>query len=202
MPLNSEFQDKPEDGGDAKGDRYTRHSVLRTTQRAAALVNVLTAENPTPAEVAAVLREHGETDPLEVSREDVKQMRVVANCLRDVFASPDVDGAAAHLNRLLAEGSGPARLTSHGGRTPWHIHLDSDDEAPWSEWFLASSCMALAVLVWDRQRPPGGVCASPRCNNVYAAGGSGAPRRYCSGRCATRERVASHRRSRPAPERS
>ncbi|WTG23447.1 CGNR zinc finger domain-containing protein [Streptomyces decoyicus] len=175
---------------------------MQTAQRAAALVNVLAGEKSTPEDVAAVLREHGEADPLEVSREDVKQMRVVAGSLRDVFTSPDVAEAATRLNRLLAEGSGPARLTSHGGRTPWHIHLDGDDEAPWSEWFLASSCMAMAVLIWDRQRPPGGVCASSRCTNVYVAGGSGAPRRYCSGRCATRERVASHRRSRPASERN
>ncbi|MGW7247909.1 CGNR zinc finger domain-containing protein [Streptomyces decoyicus] len=202
MPPKKQLEDRPENGGDARGDWYTRHSVLQTAQRAAALVNVLAGKKSTPEDVAAVLREHGEADPLEVSREDVKQMRVVAGSLRDVFTSPDVAEAATRLNRLLAEGSGPARLTSHGGRTPWHIHLDGDDEAPWSEWFLASSCMAMAVLIWDRQRPPGGVCASSRCTNVYVAGGSGAPRRYCSGRCATRERVASHRRSRPASERN
>ncbi|MFE9769579.1 CGNR zinc finger domain-containing protein [Streptomyces sp. NPDC005808] len=195
-------QDKPKDGRDTKGEWYTRHSVLRTAQRAAALVNLLTAGKPTPENVAAVLRKHGETDPLEVSSEDVKQMRIVADSLRDVFASPDVDAAATRLNRLLAEGSGPARLTSHRGRTPWHIHLDSDDDAPWAEWLLASSCMAMAVLIWDRQRLPGGVCASPSCTNVYVTGGSGAPRRYCSGRCATRERVASHRRTRPSPNKS
>lgn len=34
------------------------------------------------------------------------------------------------------------------------------------EWLLASSCMALTVLVWDRQRPPGRSCTSPTCQNV------------------------------------
>ncbi|MFE6160516.1 CGNR zinc finger domain-containing protein [Streptomyces sp. NPDC056486] len=199
MPSHRAPQNTPESGGDANGDWCTRHSVLRTAQRAAALVNVLTAvEKPAPEDVAAVLREYGETDPLDVSRDDVRQMRAVADSLRDVFASPDVDTAATRLNGLLAGGSGPARLTSHEGRTPWHIHLDSDDDAPWAEWFLASSCMAMTVLVWDRQRPPGGVCAARRCTNVFVAAG-GPPRRYCSGRCATRERVASHRRTRPAP---
>ncbi|MFF5336189.1 CGNR zinc finger domain-containing protein [Streptomyces sp. NPDC013181] len=198
MPPKKQPRDRPRSGGDARGDSYTRHSVLQTAQRAADLVNVLAAERVAPEDVVAVLREHGEADPLDVSREDVEQMRVVADSLRDVFAAPDVAEAASRLNRLLAEGSGTARLTSHDGRSPWHIHLDGDDEAPWSEWFLASSCMAMAVLIWDRQRPPGGVCAASRCTNVYVAGGSGAPRRYCSGRCATRERVASHRRSRPA----
>lgn len=202
MSPRNELQDKRENGADDKDVWRTRHSVVRTAQRTAALINVLTVEKPTPEGVRAVLREYGEADPLDVSCEDVKQMRSVAKSLRDVFAAPDVDTAANRLNRLLAEGSGPARLTSHGGSTPWHIHLDSDDEAPWPDWFLASSCMAVAVLIWDRQRPPGGVCASPRCTNVFVAGGSGAPRRYCSARCATRERVAGHRRSRPrsAPE--
>ncbi len=181
----------------------TRHSVLRSAQRAAALVNVLGAEGDDGAEptadslaaLAAVLREYGETDPLDLSDADVADMRAVAAQLREVFTAPGVDAAATRLNRLLAEGCGPVRLTAHGGGSPWHIHLDSADTAPWAEWFLASSCMALAVLVWDRQRPPGGVCASARCANVYVTGGSGAERRYCSPRCATRERVADHRRA-------
>lgn len=113
-----------------------------------------------------------------------------------MFATNDVDVAASVLNRLLARSTGTVRLASHGGRTPWHPHLDSDDDAPWGEWFLTSSCMALTVLVWDRQRPPGGICASPSCRNVFLAQGSGPVRRYCSRRCATRERVAAHRRSR------
>ncbi|MFH8989661.1 CGNR zinc finger domain-containing protein [Streptomyces sp. NPDC017940] len=189
---------------------------MRSAQRAAALVNVLSAGGPDGAKgpddaeasdsvdgpdaqavasVTAVLREYGERGALEVTAQDVADLRAVSDRLRDVFTAPGVDAAAARLNRLIAEGCGPVRLTAHGGGTPWHIHLDSDDSAPWAEWFLASSCMALAVLLWDRQRPPGGLCASPRCDTVYVTGGSGTARRYCSPRCATRERVASHRRA-------
>ncbi|MFD9908364.1 CGNR zinc finger domain-containing protein [Streptomyces sp. NPDC059063] len=184
-----------------KDDWSSRHSVLRTAQRAADLVNVLTdpgARTVGPEAVEAVLHEFGESGPLEVSAADVAEMAEAAVSLREVFTAPDVDAAAVRLNRLLAEGCGPVRLTAHGGGTPWHVHLDSDDSAPWAEWFLASSCMALTVLVWDRQRPPGGLCASPSCANVYVTGGSGAARRYCSRRCATRERVASHRRAKEA----
>ncbi|MGG7613608.1 CGNR zinc finger domain-containing protein, partial [Streptomyces sp. ZG43] len=82
------------------------------------------------------------------------------------------------------------------GTAPWHPHLDSDDEAAWGEWLLASSCMALAVLLWDRQLPPGAVCASASCQDVFLTQGGGPTRRYCSRRCATRERVAAHRRAR------
>ncbi|WP_030671684.1 CGNR zinc finger domain-containing protein [Streptomyces sp. NRRL B-1347] len=183
---------------DPDDDWSTRHSVLRTAHRTAALVNVLGGPAPEVEAVRAVLREYGEDDPLDLTAEDVRAMRTAAAALRDVFAAPDVDAAAHRLNRVLAEHCGPVRLTAHGGGTPWHPHLDSDDEAPWAEWLLASSCMALTVLVWDRQRPPGGLCASPRCANVYIAVGGGAARRYCSRRCATRERVASHRRAKEA----
>lgn len=180
-------------------DWSTRHSVLTTARRTAALINALVPERPDPTEVGDVLRAYGETDPIDLTARDVAAMRAAADLLRQVFAAEHVDGAAAVLNRLLGDHTGPLRLTAHGGSTPWHPHLDHDDDAPWEKWFLASSCMALVVLVWDRQRPPGGICASPSCQNVFVSQGSGPERRYCSRRCATRERVAAHRRSRSAP---
>ncbi|WP_255955149.1 CGNR zinc finger domain-containing protein [Streptomyces odontomachi] len=176
----------------------TRHSVLAVARRTAALVNVLAGDRPDPADIADVLRAHGEAGPIELTPRDVAGMRTAAALLRDVFAAEDVDGAALALNRLLADGTGPLRLTAHGGGTPWHPHLDRDDDAAWNEWFLASSCMALTVVLWDRQRPPGRLCSSPSCRNVFITQGSGPERRYCCRRCATRERVAAHRRSRPS----
>ncbi|MFI8909999.1 CGNR zinc finger domain-containing protein [Streptomyces sp. NPDC053513] len=174
-------------------DRSTRHSVLTTARRAAALVNVLADDRLDPGEVAAVLLEYGEAGPVELGPEEVAGMRAAAALLREVFAAATADEAAAVLNRLLREHTGPLRLTSHGGTAPWHAHVDRDDDAPWAEWLLASSCLALAVLVWDRQRPPGRACASGSCRNVFVSQGSGPERRYCSRRCATRERVAAHR---------
>ncbi|MER5972419.1 CGNR zinc finger domain-containing protein [Streptomyces sp. NPDC002055] len=185
-------------------DWSARHSVRMNARRTAALVNALTAEEPTAggtaaevaAAVAGVLREYGETGSLEFSAGDLAELRTAAVMLRDVFVADGIEGAAAVLNRLLAHSQGPLRLTAHGGAGPWHPHLDSDDDAPWGEWFLASSCLALTVLVWDRQRAPGGVCASAGCHRVFVTEGSGPARRYCSRRCATRERVAAHRRGR------
>ncbi|WP_307852016.1 CGNR zinc finger domain-containing protein [Streptomyces sp. b94] len=153
---------------------------------------------PDPTDVADVLRDYGETDPIDLTTRDVAGMHAAAALLRPVFAAQHADDAAATLNQLLVDHTGPLRLTSHNGSTPWHPHLDSDDNAPWDEWLLASSCMALTVLVWDRQRPPGRICASPTCQNVFITQGSGPERRYCSRRCATRERVAAHRHSRSA----
>ncbi|MEU7577665.1 CGNR zinc finger domain-containing protein [Streptomyces sp. NPDC041068] len=178
-----------------RNDWSTPQSVSAVARRSADLVNVLSGEETRPDTVAALLREYGGAGFVEVSDRDLTELRTAALRLREVFAADHVDAAAAALNGLLARGTGALRLTSHGGAAPWHPHLDGDDDAPWGEWFLASACMALTVLVWDTQRAPGGICASPCCPNVYLAQGSGAARRYCSRRCATRERVAAHRRA-------
>lgn len=197
-PSNPVLPSKPPTNQDGSVRPSARAAARRTT----ALVNTLTDAAATADladAVAAVLRAYGEPEPVTLSPDDLARMRAVALLLREVFAADDVDLAAAALNRLLRRSPGALRLSSHDGRTPWHPHLDRDDDAPWGEWFLASSALALTVLVWDHQRPPGGVCASPSCRNVYLTQGSSGPqRRYCSRRCATRERVAAHRRARAA----
>ncbi|MEU5738774.1 MULTISPECIES: CGNR zinc finger domain-containing protein [Streptomyces] len=192
--------DADADAGVHDPDWSTRHSVLSTARRTAALVNVLAAGpsdvggGPAVEAVAEVLRAHGEKEPFDLTARDVQGMREAATLLRDVFAAESADAAAHVLNRLLGAHTGRLRLSSHRGGSPWHPHVDRADDAPWPEWFLASSCLALTVLVWDRQRPPGRICASGSCRNVFIARGSGPERRYCSRRCATRERVAAHRR--------
>ncbi|MEN2417976.1 CGNR zinc finger domain-containing protein [Streptomyces rimosus] len=179
----------------ARREWTTRHAVQATARRTAALVNALVDEAPSADTVTEVLREHGEDGPIELSADDLAELRSAALRLREVFAADDTDRAAETLNRLLRSTAGTLRLTSHDGASPWHPHLDSADDAPWGEWFLASSSLSLLVLLWNHQRPPGGVCASPACRNVYLTLGSGPPRRYCSRRCATRERVAAYRRA-------
>ena len=106
--------------------------------------------------------------------------------------------AADRINALLAGRAHPPRLTTHGGESGWHLHVDSGDDAPWAEWFLTSSCLALAVLLAERQAPPAGLCGSSSCGKPFVNVGRGAARRYCSATCGTRERVAAHRHGGPA----
>ncbi|RZQ59987.1 CGNR zinc finger domain-containing protein [Amycolatopsis suaedae] len=167
-------------------------AARRAAERAADLVNLL-AEDPEPGQVAELLHAHGEVPPVSLEPADVAELREAAARLAPVFAAADVDMAANLLNDLLATHAHPPRLTTHGGSWPWHLHVDRDDDGPWGEWLLASSSLALATLVADRQLPPGGVCAARGCERVFAAAGSGSPRRFCSTRCATRARVAAHR---------
>ncbi|SDM22577.1 Conserved protein containing a Zn-ribbon-like motif, possibly RNA-binding [Nonomuraea jiangxiensis] len=161
--------------------------------RAVALCVVLLHEQPSIESVTRVLREHGEVGKIELGAADVTAMRAAAARLREVLGAATPDEAAALLNQLLSGTAKAPRLTSHEGTTSWHLHVDSGDDAPWGEWFLVSSALALAVLLADYQRVPGGLCASGSCGRPYLDFGGGSPRRYCSTRCATRERVAAHR---------
>ena len=143
-----------------------------------------------------MLRAYGETGPVEISAADLTGLRRAALDLREVFAAGDVAAAAELINGLLAGRAHPPRLTTHGGESGWHLHVDGSDDAPWAEWFVTSSCLALAVLLAERQAPPAGLCASQSCGKPFVNVGRGAARRYCSAACGTRERVARHRVSR------
>jgi hypothetical protein len=150
------------------------------------------------AALVAVLRAYGEPEPVEISGADLDRLRQAAIPLGEVFAAGDAATAAGRINALLAGRARPPRLTTHGGTSGWHLHVDGSDDAPWAEWFLTSSCLALAVLLAERQAPPGGFCASPACGRPFVNTGRGAARRYCSPACGTRERVARHRTSHAA----
>jgi predicted RNA-binding Zn ribbon-like protein len=145
------------------------------------------------AALTEALRAHGEPEPIEISDADLGALRQAAMSLGEVFAAGDAGTAAERINALLGGRAHPPRLTTHGGTSGWHLHVDGSDDAPWAEWFLTSSCLALAVLLAERQAPPGGFCASPSCGRPFVNTGRGAARRYCSATCGTRERVARYR---------
>src|SRR5262245_60177297 len=104
--------------------------------RAVDLCVALLYEEPSIESVTQVLRAHGETGDLVLGEADVARMRAAAERLREVLAAADADKAAELLNHLLADAAHAPRLTSHGGTTSWHVHVDSHDDAPWAEWFL------------------------------------------------------------------
>ncbi|MCR6488136.1 CGNR zinc finger domain-containing protein [Amycolatopsis sp. OK19-0408] len=165
-----------------------------SVQRAVDLLDVLLVPSPEPAAVAAVLHAHGEPE-VRLSPSDVAALRTAALELRSVFAAPDVASAASALNALFAAYAGPPRLTDHEEGYGWHLHVDAADDGPWGAWLVTSSALGLASLLASRQDVPGGLCASPSCGKPFAHTGGGSARKYCSPRCATRERVAAHRQS-------
>ncbi|HSW74591.1 MAG TPA: CGNR zinc finger domain-containing protein [Candidatus Saccharimonadales bacterium] len=136
------------------------------------------------------LQGYGEKN--EVTNADLKNLRLVAQGLLAVFSTSDTKKAVSLLNGLLQEYAGAPRLSDHGGSL-WHIHVDSSDHAPWAEWLASSSALALAILLAEKQRNPGGLCASLSCGRPFIDLGKGGGRSYCSPRCATRERVSAYR---------
>jgi predicted RNA-binding Zn ribbon-like protein len=180
-------------------------SVHGTAQRAADILAVLLPRagnrlSPGSADERAavidVLRAHGEPEPVEISPASLELLRQAALELRQVFTAEDAAAAAVAINSLLAGRAHAPRLTDHGGTSGWHLHVDSSDDAPWGETILTSSCLALAVLLAERQARPAGICASPSCGRPFVNVGRGAARRYCSAACGTRERVAAYRQAR------
>ena len=183
-------------------DDFIGGSVHDAAQRAADVVavllpragNRLTPGSPAERDaLVEVLLAHGEPSALGISPAQLESLRQAALELREVFAAPDVAAAADLINERLAGRAHPPRLTTHGGSSGWHLHVDSSDDAPWGEWFLTSSCLALAILLAERQAPPGGICASASCGRPFVNVGRGSARRYCSAACGTRERVTAYR---------
>lgn len=183
----------------ATNSLYQLGSATHAAKRAADIVFVL--QNKEHLDYAAlvsrlnkVLQAYGEQDP-EISGSDLDELKAVSRKLYAVFATKNTDEAARLINAVLNEYASPPRLSAHG-QSPWHIHVDSDDHAPWAEWFAASSALALAVLLTEKRHNTAGLCASSSCGQPFIDLGKGGGRRYCSPRCATRERVATYRNTR------
>ena len=169
--------------------------LLTVARRAVALTEMLLTTQATSREVRDLLLGFGEPADIRVTEEDVAELRVAAERLDALFECQDRDSWAHQLNDILASYAGPPRLLAHDG-VDWHLHLDTGPEAPWGQWFGASSAFALAILLVDSDGPPVRRCAAEGCTRPFLPTGGGKTRRFCSSRCATRARVAEHRRSR------
>ncbi|MEV7413953.1 CGNR zinc finger domain-containing protein [Streptomyces sp. NPDC089919] len=147
--------------------------------------------------LAALLARHGEhpADLTEAafSAADAAELRAAAARMGALLAEPDADRAAAALNALFEECGARPRLTRHQGHA-WHLHVDRGEDAGWGEWFLASGALALAGILTEYGRVTWGTCAATGCGAYFLGTGPGSARRYCSTACASRERVAAHRR--------
>lgn len=179
-------------------DGVASRQGFRPAERLMDLVNAIRADPDLSRNaLAELLARHGERpDDLteqEFSGSDADDLRVAAVRLAAVLTEPDTDRAAHAINALLAECGARPHLSRRGGHS-WHLHIDRGEEESWAEWFLASSALALAQILTEYGRAPWGECAAARCRVLYLGTGPGSARRYCSATCASRERVAAHRR--------
>ncbi|WP_030316753.1 CGNR zinc finger domain-containing protein [Streptomyces flavochromogenes] len=170
-------------------------------QPAQRLIDIASAVRTTPdlsrAALAELLAHHDESpDDLTgaaFSDEDARELRDAAVLMSGILAEADIDRAALALNRVLAAHASAPRLSRHDGHA-WHLHVDHGDDAGWGTWFLASGALALARILSEHGRVTWGACEASNCRNFYLGTGPGSPRRYCSTTCASRARVAAHRR--------
>ncbi|MFE5486452.1 CGNR zinc finger domain-containing protein [Streptomyces sp. NPDC056527] len=171
---------------------------FRPVQRLFDLANAVRAAPDLPREaLAELLALHGEDarDLTEsaFSARDADELRTAVVRITGVLTETEPDRAADELNSLLAAHAGPPRLSRHDGH-PWHLHVDRGDDADWADWVLAAGALALAQVLTEHGRITWGECASARCATLYPGTGPGSAQRYCSATCASRERVAAHRR--------
>jgi len=181
---------------DFVNNTLTMGSAAHAAKRAADIIFVLENKDSLDdktliGRVNETLIQYGEKNA-NVTRADLRKLKAVSRKLHAVFATENVEETARLLNKILDKYTQAPRLSDHG-KTPWHLHVDSSDHAPWAEWFAASSALALAVMLADKQRNPGGLCALVSCQRPFIDFGKGSGRNYCSPRCATRERVAAYR---------
>lgn len=175
-------------------------STIHAAKRAADIVAVL--QNKERLEYRTLLTKLNEMlaiygERTSVTAADLDDLKAVGHKLYRVFETQNTTDTVTILNELLREYANQPRLTAHDGAA-WHLHVDSSDHAPWAEWFAASSALALATLLAEKRRNPGGLCISPSCGKPFIDLGKGGGRSYCSPKCATRERVAKYRASNAA----
>lgn len=162
-------------------------NLYHAAARAIALVNAA------PAEYAAVLADHGETN-LRGLDDELGEVAAVVAELRGVLGIDDRDQAARRLNQLLAYHGAVPQLVRHEG-WDWHLHVDRVDDT-WANWLSSSAALALAARLAARTGVPWGICAADGCGRAFLDDGHGGSRRYCSPTCATRQRVRNHRAAR------
>ncbi|GAA2663605.1 hypothetical protein GCM10010400_23790 [Streptomyces aculeolatus] len=177
---------------------------FRPAQRLLDIANAVRHDPRVPRDdLARLLAAHGETPadlaPAVFTDAAAEALRGAARRMTAVLTEPDADRAAAALNDVFAECGARPRLSRHGGH-PWHLHVDRGDDAGWADWFLASGALALAQVLTEYGQPPWGECAAPDCTVLYLGTGPGSARRYCSTACASRTRVAAHRRRKRAQQ--
>ncbi len=151
--------------------------------------------------LAELLARHGER-PADLTEEAfteeaAAELRAAARRMGEVLAESDEDRAAQALNALFAQYGTRPRLTRHDGHA-WHLHVDRGERAGWGEWFLASGALELSRLLTEYGRIAWGACAAEGCGRFFLGAGPGSARRYCRVTCATRARVAAHRRRKRA----
>ncbi|MFE2869739.1 CGNR zinc finger domain-containing protein [Embleya sp. NPDC059259] len=158
----------------------------------AELANTVQADTHTgPADLQALLTRHG-GPAFTLSAADARQLCEATAHLIRILATRDEDRAAEAINDLLDRYPAQPHLVRLPGR-PWSLHARAPRTADPAHWLLSTAALALGLWLSERGGCAWGQCAAPDCADYFIDTGRRAPQRYCTTRCATRVRVATHR---------
>lgn len=161
-----------------------------------AAVDLVNADLTTTENVAAHL-DHRPWLAAQVASSDLEPLRALQTelaALVDASAAGVGEGVVAVLNGLLARHPIRPRVSGHD-ESSWHLHVN-DDGASASETLTSEALLGLVLLVTQVGATRLGRCASTTCRRAYVDTSANSSRRFCSGRCSTRENVAALRRRR------
>ncbi|MFE3503442.1 CGNR zinc finger domain-containing protein [Kitasatospora sp. NPDC059160] len=159
------------------------------------LANTVRANPDTgTAELQALLDRHG-GPPFHLTEADARELCEATAPVIAVLDTDDPDHAAEAINALLDRYPPRPHLVRLPGR-PWSLHTRAPADAGLTHWLLSTAALALGLWLSERGTCAWGRCAAPGCGRHYIDTGRRTPQRYCTPRCATRVRVATHRAAR------
>ncbi|OXM54256.1 CGNR zinc finger domain-containing protein [Amycolatopsis alba] len=189
------------------GTRLDGHHAIHL-ETGVALINALTGDHvhgkPKPAPVghdlvraaAEALRQSDGQVDLPVA----ERLRAVASRLREIIESlsrREYDQAAGLLNRMLADSKARPHLHRHGDQS-WHLHFHSPDADLVQQW-TAGLAVSVAAALGDHIPHRVGLCAAPRCDQVYIDASQAQIKRFCGLACQNRVKAAAYRARRSGP---
>ncbi|WP_410657710.1 CGNR zinc finger domain-containing protein [Amycolatopsis sp. lyj-112] len=132
---------------------------------------------------------NGHVDPF-----DAERLHTLASRLRAVIEALSLgekDKAAGLLNRVLAESDARPCLHRHDNRS-WHLHFHSPEADLVQRW-SAGMAVSVAAALGDHIPHRVGLCAAPRCDQVYVDVSQAQIKRFCGLACQNRVKAAAYR---------
>ena len=164
-------------------------------QAAAELVNTVGSHTgrelmPTAEDAREFLRTRDFSFADDLRDEDLGEIRLVRDRLREVFFAADERESVRLLNELLRDLDLEPFLTDHDGH--WHLHYAHDD-ASVGRRVAAAMAMGLAAMVAEHGLSRVGTCAADDCKDVFIDTSRNRSRRFCGEGCSSRTNVAAFR---------
>ncbi|MFI9451920.1 CGNR zinc finger domain-containing protein [Amycolatopsis sp. NPDC052450] len=183
------------------GELDGRHAMRLET--GVALINALTGNHvhgrPKPVLggrdlVRAAAEAVGDTGNGRVDLPTAERLRNLASRLREIIESlsrREHDEAAGLLNRMLADSRARPSLHRHGDQS-WHLRFHGPEADLVQQW-TAGLAVSVAAAFGEHVPHRVGLCAAPRCDQVYIDASQAQVKRFCGLACQNRVKAAAYR---------